>query len=197
MNGLKKIVGNDIMAPKIEDLNAILDRINQWIVNCDNKSMILVTLMGIIVGILFATSYIGKLLNIYSYICLHLTFFNLFYLMISIFSISLILVGIWYIIQSFVAKTEIPTEEGLITNSLIYYSTISDYEYGDYVKNVKCLDEESLKQEIISQIYINSKICTKKFENYNKGLKFSIWGFSLFAVSMVIGCGLCKLVWGI
>lgn len=184
------------MAPEIEDLNIILDRINQWIVNCDNKSMILVTLVGIIVGILFATNYIEKLLAIYSYICSHPTYINLGYFIVSIISIFLILLGIWNIIQSIIARTEIPADNGLITNSLIYYGTISNYEYEEYVKNVKEIDKESLKQEIISQIYINSKICTKKFKNYNNGLKFSILGFGLFAILMVIGQVLC-VVWGI
>ena len=181
----------------INELNRILDRINQWIVNCDNKSLILVTLIGIVVGILFATSYIEKLLVIYSYIYLHPTIINLLYLMLFIFSILLILVGIWHIIQSIIARTKPPSEKGLINNSLIYYGTISKYEYEKYEKKIIDIDEESLKKEIISQIYINSKICTKKFENYNKGLKYSILGFSLFVVSILIGYVLCKLVWGI
>ena len=117
--------------------------------------------------------------------------------MLFIFSILLILVGIWHIIQSIIARTKPPSEKGLINDSLIYYGTISKYEYEKYEKKIIDIDEESLKKEIISQIYINSKICTKKFENYNKGLKYSILGFSLFVVSIVIGYVLCKLVWGI
>lgn len=180
----------------IDELNKILDRINQWIINCDNKSLILVTLIGIIVGI-FATSSAEKLLAIYLYIYSHPTYFNLLYFKGSISSVLLILIGIWYIIQSIIAKTDPPSEKGLINDSLIYYGTISNYSYEKYEKKMVDIGEESLKKEIISQIYINSEICTKKFENYNKGLKFSIWGFGLFAILMVIGYCLCKIVWGI
>ncbi len=184
------------MGLESKDLNLILDRINQWIFNCDNKSLILVTIIGIFAGI-FVTSYVRKLLTIYSYICSHPTAINLGYFILHIFSIILILVGIWHIIQSIIARTEPPSEKGLINNSLIYYGTISNYAYEEYEKEMVNIDEESLKKEIISQIYINSKICTKKFENYNKGLKYSIWGFSLFAVSIIIGYVLCKILWGI
>jgi hypothetical protein len=174
-----------------------LDRINQWIVNCDNKSLILVTLIGIFVGVLFATDYIMNLIKIYLFIWHNPNLINLLYLILSLSSILLILGGIWFVIQSIIARTKPYSEEGLIKDSLIYYGTISKNSFEVYSKKINNLDEESLKNEIISQIYINSKICTFKFENYNKGLIFSILGFSLFAILMGIGHVLSKTMWGI
>ena len=40
----------------------------------------------------------------------------------------------------------------------------------------KCLKATNLNkyiEDLVSQIYINSKICEQKFKNYNKGVKMS------------------------
>ena len=49
------------------------------------------------------------------------------------------------------------------------------------------VQKDTLKKEIISQIYINSEICTKKFKNYNIGLKYSIIGISIFLILIIVG----------
>ena len=48
-----------------EDLMNILAQTNQWISNCDTKSSILLTLIGIIVGVIFSNGYAFKLVSLY------------------------------------------------------------------------------------------------------------------------------------
>lgn len=171
-----------------EDLNIILDRINNWINNCDTKSSIVLSFVGIILGIIFTTDYINKLFTIYKKVYLSTNLFNMLFLLFSIASIICIIIGIIYLISSIRAKTDINNEYGIITDSLIYYQTIaSNSNYKEYEEKMEKLNQDLLKKEIISQIYINSDICTKKFKNYNLGLTFSIIGVSLFLILIVIG----------
>ena len=43
--------------------------------------------------------------------------------------------------------------------------------------------EESIENDLLSQVYINSKICTIKFEYYNKAMKNF---FSLFVTLLAL-----------
>ena len=49
------------------------------------------------------------------------------------------------------------------------------------------MSEQELLDELISQIYINSDIASKKYNKYNKGVKWTIIGFGLFVVILLIG----------
>lgn len=171
-----------------EDLNTILDRINNWINNCDTKSSIVLSFIGILLGIIFTTDYITKLFEIYKKIYLSTNLVNLLFLLFSIGSIICIIKGIIHLILSIRAKTNINNEYGLITDSLIYYKTIAaNSNYKEYEEKMNKLNQDTLKKEIISQIYINSEICTKKFKNYNIGFKYSIIGISIFLILIIVG----------
>ena len=188
MIGGMRIVGGDIIPIGSEDLNIILDRINNWINNCDTKSSIVLSFIGILLGIIFTTDYITKLFEIYKKIYLSTNLVNLLFLLFSIGSIICIIKGIIYLILSIHAKTNINNEYGLITDSLIYYKTITGISnYKEYEEKINELNQDTLKKEIISQIYINSEICTKKIKNYNIGLEYSIIGISIFLILMIIG----------
>ena len=92
------------------------------------------------------------------------------------------------LILSIRAKTDIGNEYGLITDSLIYYKTIAaNSNYKEYEEKMNKLNQNILKKEIISQIYINSEICTKKFKNYNIGIKYSIIGITIFLILIIVG----------
>lgn len=171
-----------------EDLNIIFDRINNWINNCDTKSSIVLSFVGIILGIIFTTDYITKLFEIYKKIYLSTNLVNLLFLLFSIGSIICIIKGIIHLILCIRAKIDINNEYGLITDSLIYYKSIAvNSNYKEYEEKMDKLNQDTLKKEIISQIYINSKICTKKFKNYNIGLKYSIIGISIFLILIIVG----------
>ena len=56
---------------------------------------------------------------------------------------------------------------GLVKKSYIFFGTISGMKYEDFKKNKVDYDED-----LKSQIYVNSKIATNKFKNYNEGLSW-------------------------
>lgn len=59
-------------------------------------------------------------------------------------------------------------EESLELDSKVYFENISkNNTYKGYKEKLYSLDEVSLMNDLTSQIYINSCICTAKFKRYN------------------------------
>ena len=72
--------------------------------------------------------------------------------------------------------------------SLMYFHNIAKYNtYNDYKNKVLNATNDEFFNDILSQIYLNSKICTEKYENYNKGLILSIKGAIVFVILWAIG----------
>lgn len=71
-------------------------------------------------------------------------------------------------------------EDGLNIESNIFWGSISKKRYIDFKNEVININENDLINDIISQIFINSKICNKKFKNYNKGIKYIIFTVIIF-----------------
>ena len=49
------------------------------------------------------------------------------------------------------------------------------------------MTKEEYLNDLLSQIYINSKIANEKHVNYNKGIKWTIIGFIALIVMFLIG----------
>lgn len=61
-------------------------------------------------------------------------------------------------------------EDEIITDSLMHFQTIGNQEFKDFTQKIEDETPEKIKEDLLSQIYINSKICTKKFKLYNNGI---------------------------
>jgi hypothetical protein len=76
----------------------------------------------------------------------------------------------------------------LTTNSKIFFGSIAKQNSYEEFKNdyIKMSLSKKLN-DLLSQIYINSKIADEKYEKYNCGLKWTIIGFACFIILFVIG----------
>ncbi len=178
-NGLKRIVSDKM--PSNEDLMNILAQINQWISNCDTKSSILLTLVGIIVGVIFSNGFALKLISLYKK-SPALSWELIIYSSTLLCSSILILSGIRHIILSISPNFKITHTN---KDSLIFYASIASKTLEEYETEMKSPDYE-FDKDIISQIHINSQICTRKFVNYKKGFKELIMGFSIITLLIII-----------
>lgn len=80
------------------------------------------------------------------------------------------------------------SKKGVKTNSLIFFSSIAKYKtLSKYSLKLKKCTSEQLEDDIISQIYVCSLICDKKFWLYQKGLIISLVGVIVFVIMAVIG----------
>lgn len=76
----------------------------------------------------------------------------------------------------------------MITDSVLFFGKISDKaSYQVFQNDVLNMTKEEYLNDLLSQIYINSKIANEKHVNYNKGIKWTIIGFIALVVMFLIG----------
>lgn len=152
-----------------EVLEKNLDRIIGFVANCDSKVSYLFSAVGIILTILFAVKPMNLIL-IRSALNSNVPDVMLGFAILGlIISLSYFLAGIYSLSQALIAQTQSHSEN---SDSKIFFGAIaSQGNSQNYLSNVNN-DGYSYREDLACQIYINSKICTEKFEKYNRGLKF-------------------------
>lgn len=191
----KKYVGN-ITNEDYEVSEKTLDRINEWINNSDNKAISVLGFSGVIFTVFFTTNAIYPLVKLFTMALATTVFLKTMYLIIlviSMFFTLIILLGIYHLILSIFAHIDINEfdEEGIITNSLMFFGSISKLDFDEFKYRCNKLNSNNIQDELISQIYINSKIASNKFRHYNKGLRNLVLGSSgmlivLFIASIIV-----------
>lgn len=190
-----------------DDAYKTLDMVNMWIGNVDSKISYSLTFIGVLLGFFLTTSKpihisqvvnkIIKKINLISSQGIELSLKGV-ELKDIISAIILVLICIFiftsikaciYLYKGIKGRIDPDTykQDGLVTKSNIFWNSISNQEYIDFYKNVSDLDEVNLFKDISSQIFINSKICTEKFENYNKGVKYIVISIIIFFTYTIIG----------
>lgn len=159
-----------------------LERVNFWVTNCDSKVSYLLTLQGIILTIIFTSSYADRLIVTLSYNLQFADFgwtsFFRFIESVSLYSfILLILISLYNAYLTLRARLDpkIFKEPGLVTNSVLFFETIANRSFNDFQTDQRSntnVNSTKLDNDIDSQVFINSKICQLKFKHYNLTLKF-------------------------
>lgn len=176
-----------------EDAYKTLDMINMWIGNADTKISYSLTFIGVLLGFFLTSSKPIKLSETISRIysnglqILKLNEIIILLLICAFTATSITAIVFLYRALKGIIDPEVYKEDGLITNSNIFWKTISKKSYVDFYNSINILNQEKLIKEISSQVFINSKICTKKFENYNQGVKYIVISVIIFFAYKIIG----------
>lgn len=165
----------------------ILDRTIDFIRNCENKASICLGTFGVILTILLSTEGIDNLKSIIYSAVTQLTFCNILYLLMFFVSVSITIHGLYQIIKVLGVNVNSPEEEGIEGDSKIFFEPISRNKYKEYKKKLFSLTEDEFLNNIVSEIYINSCICSEKYRSYKLGLKRTIVGFCAFVILWIIG----------
>lgn len=180
------------MAIDRNELEAKLDRVNSWINNCDQKSSILLAIEGVVLTILCTSDYISfvhqqLIFPIYNYYETGNGVFsviNTIQLFILAAMFIIIFLSVFYSLQ--VIKGTIDTrlfkQSGLTEKSLLHFASISNKSFSDFKRETINQSDESVINDLLSQIYINSSICTTKFKHHKK----SVCSFCTFLFLLVI-----------
>lgn len=173
-----------------EELSETLERINGWIENCDAKVSTILSGMGVFAGILLATDYVSKFIAVFRFMCEKINIWTVVYLAINTLSLCSLIYGTFLLVGVLFARVD-PEEfenRGVRNESLIFFSAIAkNRTLSEYKEKLKECSSEQMKVDFISQIYICSLICEKKFSLYKKGVTFSIAGFCIFMITAIIG----------
>ena len=163
----------------IESLELSLDRINSWISNCDQKAGFLLATIGIVLAILFATDFVGGVKKDivepflcyldkpeeYEFSLIRFLFFVV--LMSSVITCAVSAVYALLAISATVdSKKQHENNQTLPNKSYLFFQAISSVDFATYTE----FEQVSYEEDLLGQIYINSSICTKKFNSYKKAL---------------------------
>lgn len=187
------------MNKDLQEKLSTLERITSWIENSDSKSSIMMALVGIFVSILYTNEFILNSLQqmIKPIFIFWKTGSGSFDLLVTIKLAIFICLGyflisaLFYLIKSLTAKTcsKQTGDDGVMTDSLIHFGSIQKRIYNDFKSSVLAETETNKYEDVLSQIYINSKRCQEKFDYYNKSIKkikISILLFIIFIILLIL-----------
>lgn len=183
----KEVIKED---KQIEEAKVSLERINSWINSCDSKAGTVLALVGVILTIIFTNDGIMAIKNLINQLLPPKSFCMVLYLFFLSSTLVGMIYGVIHLINVLIAKIDVTifAEQEIQTNSILFFGSISNKNsYIDFKREVLNLNKQAYLNDLLSQIYINSKIAQKKYENYNKGIKWTILGFVIFIAFLLIG----------
>lgn len=175
---------------QIEEAKASLDRINGWINGCDSKAGTVLALTGVLLTIIFTNDGMAEMYKVLQNIFPPAIFCTVIYIVFLGSPVFMLCYGIVRLILTLVARIDanIYQQPGLITDSVLFFGKISDRaSYQVFQNDILSIKKDDYLKDLLSQVYINSKIANEKYVNYNKGIKWTIIGFIAFIVMFLIG----------
>lgn len=158
-----------------EELNILLDREIGFVRDCDNKTSIMLTFIGIFLTFIFSIGILKYIYNIFIYIFHDEHIEYVLLIILFVFGVIFTIIGLFKFILLLYARTK-PSGHDL----KIYFHDISlNQSAAAYEKKILHMTNDQFRSELINQIYINALICTKKYKFYNSGLKISMIGIGI------------------
>lgn len=159
-----------------QDLKENLDRVNMWISNCDQKASFVLAMLGVGITILFTNDFVKYVRKTIiapfkTFLCDNIQ--NADWLKcVIVLSLIYVCIGViitfYQLVNSLRAKTDINrfVQQGIERKSMLHYESVANMTYNEF-----CTSEVHIINDLRSQVYINSIICTAKFKHYKKAIK--------------------------
>lgn len=169
-----------------------LELINQWISNCDTKSSFILTFYGVVLTIIFTSNIGGEMISCFSFNKakeINCESFRNFILLLTAIGFFITSVITFYQIYSTLKgriDQKVYQQNGLNTNSNIYFGSIALKTFENFESESNNEDETKFINDINSQVYINSKIVDQKFKHYNKSLFWMFISLGLFTIYIIV-----------
>lgn len=173
---------------KIEIATQTLERNISFINDCDNKTSVVLTVVGLLLTIVLTNEGLVKIAGIFSSCIQKLTCFSVLYLVCLVVAVLIMGFGMYNLGSVLIARTKEKAQGYDGTNSLVFFTGIrKNMDFKAYREKFYSMELEDLLDDLLAQIYINADIANKKYGNYNTGFKCTIIGFLLFAIILIIG----------
>lgn len=182
MSELKKI--------EKEDALDILDRTIGFVNNCDSKTSIMLGIFGVLLTIIFSGDGVADLKNIFTTAISFGKLIDIIYCIILVCTVLGFIFGILKLFQVLFPKIEFDDlkQDDIELDSKIFFNCISkNVSYKEYKEKMMNYSEDEHLNDIISQIYSNSIICSRKFNNHKIGLVIASCSFLGFLIMWGIG----------
>lgn len=176
-----------------EDSYKNLERVNFWIANCDTKASFIFALVGIFLTVFFSSDLIKssfkKILNEILRLTINIKVIIILFIALALgTTLFFILRCIFNLLNTLTTKINptIFSEQSITANSFLFFSTIATRGFEGYKNGLDNLSELEIVNDINSQTYINSKICSAKFSTYNKAIEDVKLAFISFIVTSTL-----------
>lgn len=155
-----------------QDLKDNLERVNFWIENCDQKASFVLAILGVGIAAGFSVDafkairnhIVGPILAAQD-----IPWLQIVIALLLIIAFACVIASLWMLLLSLRAKTDLSrfSQPGMQPNSMYHYETVNNRNYCSFVE-----DEVNVINDLRTQVYVNSIICTSKFNHYKSGVKF-------------------------
>ena len=163
---------------EIRRLENDLARIQMWMGNCDQKASFLLATIGILLALFLSTdAVVDSIAFVKESLILACSNcqcgFVLLWLLASLLILAAFIgsaMSIFYLLLAL--RSDIDNdkyqEAKTVKPSFTFFASIAKGSFRDYSDNSKASSSEYI-DELKSQVFINAKICTRKFENFKTG----------------------------
>ena len=173
---------------KIEIATQTLDRNIGFITNCDNKTSIILTAVGVLLTIILTNEGLNEIFCIVISSIKAKTALSILYLVCFAGAVFVVALGMYTLGSVLVAKT---TDKAIgktdAPSRIFFFGIRNNTDFKTYYDRFHDMSNEDLLNDLIEQIYINADIAFTKYEKYNRGLKYTIIGFVSFIVFFLVG----------
>lgn len=165
-----------------EDAYKNLEIVNFWINNIDLKASFILAFLGMLLSTILCSDNLEILKTFISVPINTMNFIEILKPIVVLLLISSSLISAVFLILTLLARTKIQN----MPKSYYFFGNISNSDRKDFLKYFKKLNDNSIINEILNQVYANSKICDYKSKLYNKSINLMIITIALSFLNYIL-----------
>ena len=165
-----------------EDAYKNLEIVNFWINNIDLKASFILAFLGMLLSTILCSDNLEVLKTFISVPINTMNFIEILKPIVVLLLISSSLISAVFLILTLLARTKIQN----MPKSYYFFGNISNSDRKDFLKYFKKLNDNSIINEILNQVYANSKICDYKSKLYNKSINLMIITIALSFLNYIL-----------
>lgn len=188
---------------ELQDLELRLARVVEWVKVCDTKTSFLLAIVGVMLPLVLQSKILQedmmaafKQLNsngsCFVFVC------SFLYVVLVIgFGFLLLIACKKFLNVLFAKRTESLNERILGSNketidnsvfkdSLLHFHHISQLTYEQFKSGIDAETSADLREDLLSQIYINARRCNEKYSDYNDGVRYLFFSGCFLVASYLL-----------
>ena len=176
---------------KLRESKDLLDLMIKYRTTCDDKAAIIIAVLGVMISAFLMMGGSDTIQMVRS-IAEDPGWASVLVIAVLIVSAALLIVGFYYLIITVIPITgnagcDEQEKDGLNLRSPVYFMGIAPLEYKEFNELFANRTDEEYQNDILSEVYITSKACVKKYRSFKLGVIIGGIGILLLLVAMVAG----------